>query len=196
MYLIVDNYDSFTYNLANLVAETGRDVMVRPCDTISLDEIAAMKPEGLIISPGPKGPADAKESLAIVREFKETLPILGVCLGMQIMTHDAGASVIRGEKPMHGKITPIHHEGQGLFKDLPKTFAVTRYHSLVIKKSTLPPHYQVDAVSDDGAVMAMSHQTLPLFGLQFHPEALLSEYGSDLIQAFCRHAEEGVRVHD
>lgn len=195
MYLIVDNHDSFTYNLANLVAETGRRVEVRSCDAITVDEITAMKPTGIIISPGPKGPADAKESLDIVREFKATTPILGVCLGMQILAHDAGAAVVRGEKPMHGKITPLHHEGTGLFKSLPKTFDVTRYHSLVVKKSTLPPSYHVDAVSDDGAVMAMSHQTLPLFGLQFHPEALLSEYGSELIQAFCHRAEEGGRAH-
>ncbi|WP_127057842.1 anthranilate synthase component II [Veillonella ratti] len=195
MYLIVDNHDSFTYNLANLVAETGRKVEVRPCDAITVDEITTMKPTSIIISPGPKGPADATESLAIVREFKNTMPILGVCLGMQILAHNAGAAVIRGEKPMHGKITAIHHEGTGLFKGLPTTFDVTRYHSLVVQKITLPPVYHVDAVSDDGAVMAMSHQTLPLFGLQFHPEALLSEYGSELIQAFCRRAEEGGRVH-
>lgn len=195
MYLIVDNHDSFTYNLANLVAETGRQVEVRPCDAIMVDEITTMKPTGIIISPGPKGPADAKESLDIVREFKNTMPILGVCLGMQILAHNAGATVVRGEKPMHGKITAIHHEGTGLFKGLPTTFDVTRYHSLVVQKSTLPPSYRVDAVSDDGALMAMSHQLLPLFGIQFHPEALLSEYGSELIQAFCRRAEEGGRVH-
>ena len=195
MYLIVDNHDSFTYNLANLVAETGRQVEVRPCDTITVDEITSMKPTGIIISPGPKGPADAKESLDIVREFKNTMPILGVCLGMQILAHNAGASVVRGEKPMHGKITAIHHEGTGLFKGLPTTFDVTSYHSLVVQKSTLPPVYHVDAISDDGAVMAMSHQLLPLFGLQFHPEALLSEYGSELIQAFCRRAEEGGHPH-
>lgn len=123
------------------------------------------------------------------------MPILGVCLGMQILAHNAGASVVRGEKPMHGKITAIHHEGTGLFKGLPTTFDVTRYHSLVVQKSTLPPVYHVDAISDDGAVMAMSHQLLPLFGLQFHPEALLSEYGSELIQAFCRRAEEGGHPH-
>ena len=158
-------------------------------------KITSMKPTGIIISPGPKGPADAKESLDIVREFKNTMPILGVCLGMQILAHNAGASVVRGEKPMHGKITAIHHEGTGLFKGLPTTFDVTRYHSLVVQKSTLPPVYHVDAISDDGAVMAMSHQLLPLFGLQFHPEALLSEYGSELIQAFCRRAEEGGHPH-
>ncbi|MBE6080614.1 MAG: aminodeoxychorismate/anthranilate synthase component II [Veillonella sp.] len=195
MYLIVDNYDSFTYNLANLVAETGRHVDVRPCDSIDLKEITAMNPDGIIISPGPKGPADALQSLAIVQEFKDKLPILGVCLGMQILAYTAGATVSRGQKPMHGKVTAIHHEGHGLFKDLPKTFDVTRYHSLVVQQDTLPPDYRVDAVSDDGALMAMSHQKLPLFGLQFHPEALLSEYGSELIQAFCQYAEKGAHAH-
>lgn len=170
MYLIIDNYDSFTYNLADLVAETGRDVEVRPCDAIGLGEIAAMKPEGIILS-------------------------LGICLGMEVLAYAAGASVIRGKKPMHGKVTTIHHDGRGLFKGLPKTFSVTRYHSLVVQKSSLPRDYRVDAMSDDGAVMALSHKKRPLFGLQFHPEALLSEYGSDLIQAFCRCAEKGGR-HD
>lgn len=164
MYLIIDNYDSFTYNLADLVAETGRDVEVRPCDAIGQD-------------------------------FEKTTPILGICLGMEVLAYAAGASVIRGKRPMHGKVTAIHHDGRGLFKGLPKTFSVTRYHSLVVQKSSLPPAYRIDAVSDDGAVMALSHKKRPLFGLQFHPEALLSEYGSDLIQAFCRCAEKGGR-HD
>lgn len=195
MYLIVDNYDSFTYNLANLVAETGRNVEVHPCDALSLDEIAMMNPTGLIISPGPKSPADAQQSLAIVQEFKEKMPILGVCLGMQILAHAAGTAVVRGQKPMHGKITALHHNDHGLFNGLPKTFDVTRYHSLVVQRSTLPDDYRVDAVSEDGALMAISHQKLPLFGLQFHPEALLSEYGSELIQAFCRRAEKGDCVH-
>lgn len=191
MYLIVDNYDSFTYNLAALVAETGRDVEVRRCDAVGLGEIAAMKPEGLIISPGPKGPADAWQSLAIVRDFKDTLPILGICLGMEILAYADGASVRRGPKPMHGKVTAIRHRSRGLFKGLPETISVTRCHSLVVPKSTLPSTYRIDAVSDDGTVMAISHKSRPLFGLQFQPEGLLSEYGSDLIQAFCRCAEEG-----
>lgn len=135
MYLIIDNYDSFTYNLADLVAETGRDVEVRPCDAIGLGEIAAMKPEGIILSPGPKGPADAWQSLAIVQDFEKTTPILGICLGMEVLAYAAGASVIRGKRPMHGKVTAIHHDGRGLFKGLPKTFSVTRYHSLVVQKA-------------------------------------------------------------
>lgn len=163
MYLIIDNYDSFTYNLADLVAETGRDVEVRPCDAIGLGEIAAMKPEGIILSPGPKGPADAWQSLAIVQDFEKTTPILGICLGMEVLAYAAGASVIRGKKPMHGKVTAIHHDGRGLFQGLPKTFSVTRYHSLVVQKSSLPPAYRIDAISDDGAVMALSHKkTAPL----------------------------------
>lgn len=189
MYLLIDNYDSFTYNLADLVAETGRDVRVYRCDQISPAEIATLKPQGLIISPGPKRPEDAVHSLSIVRAFCHTLPILGICLGMQILAYAAGAVVTRGKRPMHGKVTAIHHRGRGLFRDLPETFQVTRYHSLVVQGETLPATYAIDAVSDDGAVMALSHHSLPLYGLQFHPEAVLSEYGKELITTFCRLAE-------
>lgn len=182
MYLLIDNYDSFTYNLANLVAETGRDVRVHRCDQISPAEIATLKPQGLIISPGPKRPEDAVHSL----------PILGVCLGMQVLAYAAGAVVTRGKRPMHGKVTAIHHRGRGLFRGLPETFQVTRYHSLVVQAETLPAAYAIDAVSDDGAVMALSHRSLPLYGLQFHPEAVLSEYGRELITIFCRLAESSL----
>lgn len=189
MYLFIDNYDSFTYNLADLVAETGRDVRIYRCDQISPAEIATLKPQGLIISPGPKRPEDAVHSLSIVRAFCHTLPILGVCLGMQILAYAAGAVVTRGKRPMHGKVTAIHHRGRGLFRGLPETFQVTRYHSLVVQGETLPAVYTIDAVSDDGAVMALSHHSRPLYGLQFHPEAVLSEYGKELITTFCRLAE-------
>lgn len=192
MYLLIDNYDSFTYNLADLVAETGRDVRVYRCDQISPAEIATLKPQGLIISPGPKRPEDAVHSLSIVRAFCRTLPILGVCLGMQILAYAAGAVVTRGKRPMHGKVTAIHHRGRGLFRGLPETFQVTRYHSLVVQSETLPAAYAIDAVSDDGAVMALSHHSLPLYGLQFHPEAVLSEYGKELITTFCRLAESSL----
>ncbi|WP_278967726.1 anthranilate synthase component II [Megasphaera elsdenii] len=192
MYLLIDNYDSFTYNLADLVAETGRDVRVYRCDQISPAEIATLKPQGLIISPGPKRPEDAVHSLSIIRAFCHTLPILGVCLGMQILAYAAGAVVTRGKRPMHGKVTAIHHRGRGLFRGLPETFQVTRYHSLVVQGETLPAAYAIDAVSDDGAVMALSHRSLPLYGLQFHPEAVLSEYGRELITTFCRLAESSL----
>lgn len=192
MYLLIDNYDSFTYNLADLFAETGRDVRVYRCDQISPAEIATLKPQGLIISPGPKRPEDAVHSLSIVRAFCHTLPILGVCLGMQILAYAAGAVVTRGKRPMHGKVTAIHHRGRGLFRGLPETFQVTRYHSLVVQGETLPAVYTIDAVSDDGAVMALSHHSRPLYGLQFHPEAVLSEYGRELITTFCRLAESSL----
>lgn len=182
MYLLIDNYDSFTYNLADLFAETGHDVRVYRCDQISPAEIATLKPQGLIISPGPKRPEDAVHSL----------PILGVCLGMQILAYAAGAVVTRGKRPMHGKVTAIHHRGRGLFRGLPETFQVTRYHSLVVQPETLPAAYAIDAVSDDGAVMALSHHSRPLYGLQFHPEAVLSEYGRELITMFCRLAESSL----
>lgn len=192
MYLLIDNYDSFTYNLADLVAETGRDVRVYRCDQISPAEIATLKPQGLIISPGPKRPEDAVHSLSIVHAFCRTLPILGVCLGMQVLAYAAGAVITRGKRPMHGKVTAIHHCGRGLFRGLPETFQVTRYHSLVVQPETLPAAYAIDAVSDDGAVMALSHHSLPLYGLQFHPEAVLSEYGRELITMFYRLAESSL----
>ena len=153
---------------------------------------STLKPQGLIISPGPKRPEDAVHSLSIVRAFCHTLPILGVCLGMQILAYAAGAVVTRGKRPMHGKVTAIHHRGRGLFRGLPETFQVTRYHSLVVQAETLPAAYAIDAVSDDGAVMALSHRSLPLYGLQFHPEAVLSEYGRELITMFCRLAESSL----
>lgn len=131
MYLLIDNYDSFTYNLADLVAETGHDVRVYRCDQISPAKIATLKPQGLIISPGPKRPEDAVHSLSIVRAFCHTLPILGVCLGMQVLAYAAGAVVTRGKRPMHGKVTAIHHRGRGLFRGLPETFQVTRYRAII-----------------------------------------------------------------
>ena len=184
MYLLIDNYDSFTYNLADLVAETGRDVRVYRCDQISPAEIATLKPQGLIISPGPKRPEDAVHSLSIVHAFCRTLPILGVCLGMQVLAYAAGAVVTRGKRPMHGKVTAIHHRGRGLFRGLPETFQVTRYHSLVVSPEDLPDCLEIDACTDDQTIMALHHRDYPVYGIQFHPEAVLTEYGHQIIRNF------------
>ncbi len=191
MYLMIDNYDSFVYNLKAYLQELGRDILVRRSDELTLDDIQAMQPQGIILSPGPKRPWDAQLCVDTVRHFGGKVPLLGVCLGHQVLGHCAGAVVEKGVRPMHGKVTRVRHNGTGLFAGLPREFNVTRYHSLVVRQDTLPEDYQVDCVAEDGAVMGLSHRTLPLFGVQFHPEAVLTEYGHELLENFCRMAEMG-----
>ena len=191
MYLMIDNYDSFVYNLKAYFQELGRDILVRRSDEITLADIQAMQPQGIILSPGPKRPWDAQLCVDTVRRFGGKVPLLGVCLGHQVLGHCAGATVEKGVRPMHGKVTRVHHNGTGLFAGLPREFDVTRYHSLVVRQGLLPEDYQVDCVAEDGAVMGLSHRTLPLFGVQFHPEAVLTQYGHELLENFCRLAEEG-----
>ncbi len=191
MYLMIDNYDSFVYNLKAYLQELGRDILVRRSDELTLDDIQAMQPQGIILSPGPKRPWDAQLCVDTVRRFGGKVPLLGVCLGHQVLGHCAGAVVEKGTRPMHGKVTRVRHNGTGLFAGLPREFNVTRYHSLVVRQDTLPEDYQVDCVAEDGAVMGLSHRTLPLFGVQFHPEAVLTEYGHELLENFCRMAEMG-----
>ena len=191
MYLMIDNYDSFVYNLKAYLQELGRDILVRRSDELTLDDIQAIQPQGIILSPGPKRPWDAQLCVDTVRRFGGKVPLLGVCLGHQVLGHCAGATVEKGVRPMHGKVTRVRHNGTGLFAGLPREFNVTRYHSLVVRQDTLPEDYQVDCVAEDGAVMGLSHRTLPLFGVQFHPEAVLTEYGHELLENFCRMAEMG-----
>ena len=191
MYLMIDNYDSFVYNLKAYFQELGRDILVRRSDEITLADIQAMQPQGIILSPGPKRPWDAQLCVDTVKRFGGKIPLLGVCLGHQVLGHCAGATVEKGVRPMHGKVTRVHHNGTGLFAGLPREFDVTRYHSLVVRQETLPEDYQVDCVAEDGAVLGLSHRTLPLFGVQFHPEAVLTQYGHELLENFCRLAEEG-----
>ena len=190
MYLMIDNYDSFVYNLKAYFQELGRDILVRRSDEITLADIQAMQPQGIILSPGPKRPWDAQLCVDTVKRFGGKIPLLGVCLGHQVLGHCAGATVEKGVRPIHGKVTRVHHNGTGLFAGLPREFDVTRYHSLVVRQETLPEDYQVDCVAEDGAVMGLSHRTLPLFGVQFHPEAVLTQYGHELLENFCRLAEE------
>ena len=191
MYLMIDNYDSFVYNLKAYLQELGRDILVRRSDELTLDDIQAMQPQGIILSPGPKRPWDAQLCVDTVRRFGGKVPLLGVCLGHQVLGHCAGAVVEKGARPMHGKVTRVRHNGTGLFAGLPREFNVTRYHSLVVRQDPLPEDYQVDCVAEDGAVMGLSHRTLPLFGVQFHPEAVLTEYGHELLENFCHMAEMG-----
>ena len=189
MYLMIDNYDSFVYNLKAYFEELGREITVRRSDHINIEEINAMQPEGIILSPGPKRPWDAQICMETVKNFQGRIPILGVCLGHQVLGHCSGAVVEKGRRPMHGKVTEIHNNGTGLFEGLPEHFKVTRYHSLIVREDSIPKDYYVDAVAADGAVMGLSHRNMPLYGVQFHPEAVLTEYGHELLENFCRIAE-------
>ena len=189
MYLMIDNYDSFVYNLKAYFEELGREIIVKRSDQITVDEIEKIQPQGIILSPGPKRPWDAEVCVQTVKRLQGKIPILGVCLGHQVLGHCCGATVEKGERPMHGKVTEITNMGTGVFEGLPKKFKVTRYHSLIVKENSIPVDYHIDAVSEDGAVMGLSHKNLPLYGVQFHPEAVLTEYGHELIENFCRIAE-------
>ena len=190
MYLMIDNYDSFVYNLKAYIQELGREILVKRCDEITLEEIEHMQPEGIILSPGPKRPWDAELCMEVTERFQGQIPILGVCLGHQVLGHCCGAVVQKGERPMHGKVTELKNNGTGVFAGLPEKYKVTRYHSLVVKKESVSEEYQIDAVSEDGAVMGISHKIWPVYGVQFHPEAVLTEYGHELLENFCRIAEK------
>jgi anthranilate synthase/aminodeoxychorismate synthase-like glutamine amidotransferase len=184
MYLIVDNYDSFVYNLAAYFCELGQQVDIKRNDAITVQAIQQGKYEGIIISPGPKDPAAAGNSLAIIQNFAGQIPILGVCLGHQAIGFAYDAQITKGLRPMHGKLSTIRHNGSGLFKGLRQGFKVTRYHSLVIDEQSLSADFQVDARADDGALMAISHSHYPVYGVQFHPEAVLTEFGHELLNNF------------
>ncbi|HEX6814954.1 MAG TPA: aminodeoxychorismate/anthranilate synthase component II [Gemmatimonadaceae bacterium] len=186
MILLIDNYDSFVYNLARYVRELGNEPLVRRNDAVSLDEIAALAPERIIVSPGPCSPAESGISTAVIRRFGARIPILGVCLGHQCIGAAYGAEIVRARQPMHGKTSRIHHDGSGVFADLPSPFIATRYHSLVIAPASLPSSLRVTATSDDGEIMAVEHREHPVIGVQFHPESALTEYGYRLLDRFLR----------
>ena len=184
MLLMIDNYDSFTYNIVQYFGELGEDVRTVRNDEITLEQIAAMKPSRICISPGPKAPKDAGISLDILREFKGKLPILGVCLGHQAIGEAFGGNVIRAKQVMHGKTSSIAHIGEGVFTDLPSPFTVIRYHSLAIERASLPSCLEVTAWTDDGEIMGVRHKDYDIEGVQFHPESILSEHGHALFKNF------------
>jgi anthranilate synthase component 2 len=184
MLLMIDNYDSFTYNLVQYFGELGEDVRTVRNDEITLDGISAMAPDRICISPGPKTPAQAGVSIDILREFQGKLPILGVCLGHQAIGAAFGGNVIRAKQVMHGKTSQIAHTGVGVFKDLPSPFTVIRYHSLAIERASLPACLEVTAWTDDGEIMGVRHKEFAIEGVQFHPESILSEHGHKLLQNF------------
>jgi anthranilate synthase component 2 len=183
--LLLDNYDSFTYNLVHYIGELGAEVAVHRNDQISVHDILKMKPDGIVISPGPGNPQESGICLDLIKQASGIIPILGVCLGHQAIGEAFGGKVIRAPKPMHGKVSAIYHEGTSVFKDLPIPFNATRYHSLIVDRASLPDCLEVTAVtSDDGLIMGLSHKTHNTHGVQFHPESIASEYGHELIKNF------------
>jgi anthranilate synthase/aminodeoxychorismate synthase-like glutamine amidotransferase len=184
MILLIDNYDSFVYNLARYVRELGETPLVRRHDAVGIDEIFTLAPSHIIISPGPCSPAEAGISTEVVRQVGTTIPILGVCLGHQCIGAAYGGEIVRAGAPMHGKTSRIHHSGTGLFSGLPTPFSATRYHSLVIAPDSVPPCLNVTATSEDGEIMAVQHIEHPVYGVQFHPESVLTEHGYRLLDHF------------
>ncbi|HPB91291.1 MAG TPA: aminodeoxychorismate/anthranilate synthase component II [Rugosibacter sp.] len=184
MLLMIDNYDSFTYNIVQYFGELGEEVKVVRNDEISLDEIAALNPARIVISPGPCSPAEAGISVAAIKAFAGKIPLLGVCLGHQSIGAAFGGEIVRAKELMHGKTSPVHHLNQGVFYGLPNPLTVTRYHSLAIRRDTLPACLEVTAWTDDGEIMGVRHRTLNVEGVQFHPESILTERGHDLLRNF------------
>ncbi|MFC7515790.1 anthranilate synthase component II [Herbaspirillum sp. GCM10030257] len=184
MLLMIDNYDSFTFNLVQYFGELGEDVRTFRNDEITLEQIAAMKPDRICISPGPCTPNEAGVSVPVMKEFAGKLPILGVCLGHQGIGAAFGGKVVRAKQVMHGKTSVIHHTGVGVFKDLPNPYTVIRYHSLAIERESLPDCLEVTAWTDDGEIMGVRHKEFDIEGVQFHPESILSEHGHALLKNF------------
>ena len=182
--LVIDNYDSFTYNLVQYLGEMGADLDVRRNDTLTVADIKALAPEKILISPGPGTPDEAGVTLDIIRELGATVPIFGVCLGMQALGQAVGGKVIRADKLMHGKTSAITHTGKGVFTGLPSPLEATRYHSLIVERATLPDTVEITAESADGEIMGLKHKTWPLEGVQFHPESVLTEHGKQMIRNF------------
>ena len=189
MLLMIDNYDSFTYNLVQYLGELGADVRVARNDAITLDEIDALAPAGIVISPGPCTPNEAGISVPLIRRFAGEIPILGVCLGHQAIGQAFGGRIVRSERVMHGKLSPVTHDGEGVFAGLPSPFHATRYHSLAIDRASLPPTLAVTATADDGEIMGVRHREFAVEGVQFHPEAILTEHGRRLLDNFLRARE-------
>jgi anthranilate synthase component II len=185
MILLIDNYDSFVHNLARYVRELGGEAVVTRNDEITLDEIAQRAPSHIILSPGPCSPAESGISVDVVRRFGPTIPILGVCLGHQCIGGAYGAAIVRAGRPVHGRTSPISHDGSSVLAGLPSPFPAARYHSLVIARETLPPSLRAFAFAeDDGEIMAVAHQTHPVIGVQFHPESAATEYGYWILDRF------------
>ncbi len=190
MLLLIDNYDSFTYNLVHYLGELGAEVVVKRNDALNVQEAMAMHPEAIMLSPGPCDPAQAGICVALVHAAAETkMPLMGVCLGHQAIGEAFGGKVVRCHEIVHGKMGVMQHSGKGLFADLPSPFDATRYHSLIVERETLPDCLEVTAELEDGTIMGLQHRTLPIHGVQFHPESIRSQHGHQLLQNFLKMAK-------
>lgn len=187
MIFMIDNYDSFTYNLVQYLGELGEELIVKRNDETSLAEINQLKPKFLMISPGPKSPNEAGISLEAIKEFAGAIPLFGVCLGHQAIAQVFGGDVVQAERLMHGKTSDIYHDGKTIFRGLPNPFPATRYHSLIVKKETLPSCLEVSAWTAEGEIMAVRHKEMPIEGVQFHPESIMTTAGKDLLNNFLNH---------
>ncbi|HXC35030.1 MAG TPA: aminodeoxychorismate/anthranilate synthase component II [Candidatus Acidoferrales bacterium] len=191
MILVLDNYDSFTYNLVQYLGELGAEMVVKRNDEISIDEIRTLKPERILVSPGPCSPRESGLSNEVIRAFSaEGVPVFGVCLGHQCIGHVFGANVAVNYRMMHGKTSPIRHDGKDLFAGMPNPFMATRYHSLVIQRDSVPDCLEITAESDESEIMGVRHKTLPIWGVQFHPESILTENGRQILKNFLKLASQ------
>ncbi len=184
MLLVIDNYDSFTYNLVQYFGELGAELLVRRNDEITLDEITTLRPTQIVVSPGPCTPNEAGISCEVIRRFGPEIPLLGVCLGHQSIGQVYGGDVVRADRLMHGKTSPILHNGQGVFSGIPNPFEATRYHSLIVRRETFPDALEITAETAEGEIMGLRHREYPIQGVQFHPESILTEHGKRLLQNF------------
>ena len=184
MFLLIDNYDSFTYNLLHYLGELGAEVEVRRNDALTVDQAVALSPQGIVISPGPCDPDRAGICLDLIAKATGKLPILGVCLGHQAIGQAFGGRIVRAPKPMHGKLSEIRHRGTDIFSGVPSPFSATRYHSLTVARESFPKRLTVTAESSDGVIQGLAHESLPIFGVQFHPESIASEHGHRLLKNF------------
>lgn len=184
MILILDNYDSFVFNLARYFEELGETIAVYRNDALACEDIARLSPDALLLSPGPGRPEDAGILVKAIRQFSGQIPVLGICLGHQAIGEAFGATVTRAKEPMHGRASQLHHDGTGIFRGLPSPFAIGRYHSLIVDPATIPQELEVTACSSKREIMALSHRTDPTYGLQFHPESILTEHGHQLLKNF------------
>lgn len=186
MVLVIDNYDSFTYNLVQYLGELNVELQVHRNDQITVDQARALKPDRILVSPGPCSPNESGLSNEIIRVFGQEIPVFGVCLGHQCIGHTFGAKVVVNYRMMHGKTSPIHHNGKDLFEGMPNPFNATRYHSLVIQRDTVPDFLEITAETDEGEIMGIRHKQLPIWGVQFHPESILTENGMQIMRNFLK----------
>ena len=194
MFILIDNYDSFTYNLFHYLGELGARLEVHRNDKISVDEVMAKHPQGIILSPGPCTPDTAGICLDLIKTAAGKVPIFGVCLGHQAIGQVFGGKVIRAPKPMHGKLSKVHHSGKGVFRDVPNDFDATRYHSLTVEPETFPSDLEITAQSEDGVIQGLQHKSLPIFGVQFHPESIASEHGHKILANFLQDCGTNLRM--